>query len=455
MRPVLLICTIAAIAVFLPGAAPSAKGGDGNWPSFRGPNASGIAAGDDLPAEWDVESGKNVRWKTPIPGLGHSSPIVWEDRVFVTTAVSGQENPELKVGLYGNIAPVEDASVHQWKVYCLDRKTGKVRWERTAHSGAPKVKRHTKATHANSTMATDGKHVVAFFGSEGLYCYDPNGKLRWKRDLGVLDAGFFAVPTAQWGFASSPVIWKDRVFVQCDVQKGGFVAALSLADGRDLWRTLRLDVPTWSTPAVIEAGGRSQVVLNGWKQIAGYDGMTGKELWTLRGGGDIPVPTPISAHGLIFLTNAHGRMAPIYAVRTGAQGDISLKEGESANAHIAWSTPRDGAYMQTPLVYGDHLYVCRDNGILSCYEARTGQRLYQERLGTGATTGYTASAVAAGGKLYYTSEDGDVHVLQAGPTFKRLAVNGLGETCLATPAISRGNLLFRTRGHVVCIGAVK
>lgn len=452
MRSVILITAVALATVMLHGSVRSAKSTDANWPSFRGPSASGIADGSELPLEWDVESGKNVLWKTPIPGLGHSSPIVWGDRVYLTTAVSGKENPELKVGLYGNIAPVEDDTVHQWKVICLDRKSGKVRWERTAHTGAPKIKRHTKGTHANSTMATDGQHVVAFFGSEGLYCYDPSGKLRWKRDLGTLDSGFFAVPAAQWGFASSPVIWKDRVFVQCDVQKGGFVAALSLKDGSDLWRTPRIDAPTWSTPAVIEATGGTQVALNGWKQIAGYDALTGKEVWTLRGGGDIPVPTPVSAHGLIFITNAHGRMAPIYAVRTGARGDISLKEGESSNAHVAWSTARDGAYMQTPLIYGDYLYVCRDNGVLSCYEARTGNRLYQERLGTGATTGYTASGVAADGKLYYTSEDGDVHVLQAGPTFKRLAMNALGETCLSTPAISHQTLLFRTRGHLIAIG---
>lgn len=212
------------------------------------------------------------------------------------------------------------------------------------------------------------------------------------------------VPAAQWGFASSPVIHEGVVVVQCDVQKGGFLAAFDINDGRELWRSPRSDVPTWSTPTIHRGGGRTQVIVNGYKHIGGYDFRTGKELWRLTGGGDIPVPTPVVAHGLVFITNAHGRMAPIYAVRLGAQGDISLKDTEETNAHVAWSTRRHGGYMQTPIVYGHHLYVCRDNGILSCCEARTGKRLYQERLGTG-RTGFTASPVAADGKLYFTSEE--------------------------------------------------
>lgn len=446
-RPTLVLLLTAGLAPV------AAQNGDthAHWPSFRGMRAQGISPAP-APTEWDVETGRNVLWRAPIPGLGHSSPVIWGDRIYVTTAVSGKDNPELRVGLYGDIGSADDASVHQWKVYCLDRRTGRVRWERTAHTGVPKVKRHTKATQANSTMAADAGHALAFFGSEGLYCYDPDGKLLWKKDFGVLNSGYFAVPQAQWGFASSPVIWKDRVFVQCDVQKGSFIAALDLKDGRELWRTPRAEVPTWSTPTVHEEGGRAQVIANGWKHIGGYDALTGREIWKLTGGGDIPVPTPIVAHGLIFITNAHGRMAPIYAVRTAAVGDVTLKPGELSNEHVAWSTPRDGAYMQTPLVYGDYLYVCRDHGVLSCYEARTGKRLYQERLAlTGG--GYTASGIAVGGRLYYTGENGDVHVIQAGPEFKRLGSQSLGETCLATPAAAEGVLYFRTRGHVLAIGS--
>ncbi|MFN3649532.1 MAG: PQQ-binding-like beta-propeller repeat protein [Armatimonadota bacterium] len=428
-------------------AAPAAA----HWPSFRGPNASGVSPVRGLPLKWDAAAGTGVRWKTPIRGLGHSSPVVWGDRVYVTSAVSGKENPELKVGLYGDIRPVEDDTVHRWLVFCLDRKSGKVLWERTAHEGVPKVKRHTKATQANPTMATDGKHAVAFFGSEGLYCYAPDGKLLWKKDFGVLDSGYFMVPAAQWGFASSPVIHDGVVVVQCDVQKGGFVAALDVRNGSELWRTPRNDVPTWGTPTVHTANGRTQVIVNGWKQIGGYDLKTGAELWRLTGGGDIPVPTPVVAHDLIFITNAHGRMAPIYAIRLDAKGDISLPEGATTNAHVAWSTHREGGYMQTPIVYGDHLYVCRDNGALSCYEARTGARVYQERLGTG-RTGFTASPVAADGRLYFTSEDGDIYVVKAGEKFELLSVNPMGEVCMATPAIAPEMLVFRTQAHMVAVG---
>ena len=441
----------ACVALLALVSGPAQDGARGvNWPSFRGLNGSGISEGYSTPARWNAETGENVGWKTPIPGLGHSSPTVWENMIFVTSAVSGQEKPVLKVGLYGDIAPVNDDTVHSWRVYCLDRRTGRQLWEQTAHAGVPKIKRHTKATHANSTVATDGKHVVAFFGSEGLYCYDLKGKLLWKKDLGLLDSGYYVVPSAQWGSASSPIIYKNTVIVQCDVQKGSFIAAFSLKDGGEIWRTPRNDVPTWSTPAIFETGSRAQLIVNGYRHIGGYDAATGQEIWKLTGGGDIPVPTPVIAHGLVFITNAHGRMAPIYAVRLGATGDISLKGEEKANQHIAWSQTREGAYMQTPLVYGDYLYTCRDNGVLSCYEARTGNRVYQVRLADG-RTGFTASPVAGDGKIYFTSEEGEIHVVKAGPEFELLAKNPMGEICMATPAISEGSLFFRTQGHLVAI----
>jgi outer membrane protein assembly factor BamB len=430
---------------------PALSGDDVNWPSFRGARASGVSTGPDTPVEWNVESGENVRWKTAIPGLGLGAPVIWGDKVFVTTAVGPDENPRLKVGLYGEIKSAKDDEVHQWKVLCLDKETGKLLWERTAHEGKPAIRRHPKSSHANSTPATDGKHVVAFFGSEGLHCYDMDGKLIWKRDFGVLDSGFFMVPGAQWGFGSSPVIHDGRVIVQCDVQKGSFVAALDLKDGKLLWRTDRRDVPTWSSPMVLETEGRSQVVLNGYKHIGGYDLVTGKELWKMGGGGDIPVPTPVFGHGLIFVTSAHGPAAPVFAIRPDAVGDISLDSESTSNRYVAWSAARSASYMQTPIVYGDHLYVCRDNGVLSVFEAKTGRRLGQQRLG-GGSTGFTASAVSAGGKLYYTSETGDVYVLRPGAEPEVLVKNELGEVCMATPAISDGTLFFRTKGHVIAIG---
>ncbi len=447
LRSTALLLLLATQFPLLPGNAIAPEI---HWPTFRGPNASGIAEGFASPTTWNVPAGENVKWKTPIAGLGHSSPVIWGNYLFITTAKGEQTNTKLRVGLYGDIKSVEDNTTHQWTVYCLNKQTGKILWEQVAYTGIPKIKRHPKATHASSTPATDGKNVVVMFGSEGLYCYDMKGKLRWKKDLGLLDSGFFMVPAAQWGFASSPIIFEDKVFLQCDVQKGSFVAAFSIKDGREIWRTPREDVPTWSSPTVFRSGNRTLLLLNGYKHIGGYDAATGKEVWRLKGGGDIPVPTPIVAHDMVFITNAHGRMAPIYAIRLDATGDISLEENTTSNKHVAWSVPRDGAYMITPLVYGDYLYISKDSGVLNCFEAKTGNRIYQERLGDG-KSGFSASPVAADGKLYYSSEDGDIYVVKAGTKFELLAKNEMGEVCMATPAISEGTLFFRTQGHVVAI----
>ena len=425
------------------------KEGDGvNWPGFRGTRASGIAEGYPTPTTWDAEAGDNMLWKTPLPGLGHSSPVVWGDRVFVTTAVSSADN-SLRVGLYGDIAPVEDDSQHTWIVYAIDKISGEIVWERTAHAGIPKIKRHTKGTHANATMATDGEHIVAYFGSEGLYVYDMEGNEVWRKDLGVLDAGFYVVPEAQWGVASSPIIHDGRVIIQADVQDDSFVAAFDIADGTEIWRTPRNDVPTFGTPNVYESSWGQQLVVNGYHHIGAYDPGSGEELWRLRGGGDIPVPTPIFGHDLIFITNAHGSMSPIYAIRASAAGDISLAEDATSNDHVAWSVRRGGGYMVTPLVYGDYLYNLRNNGALSVFDARTGERMYQERLGNGG--GFSASPVAANSMVYFTSEDGDIFVVKAGPELELLATNNMGEVCMATPAISEGMLLFRTQGHIMAI----
>jgi outer membrane protein assembly factor BamB len=420
-----------------------------NWPSFRGPHAIGVAEGYPTPTTWDLGKSEGILWATEIPGLAHSSPIVWGDSVFLTTSI-GEDDKTLRVGLYGDVRPVEDNSVHHWIVYRIDKSSGKILWSQLAHEGVPKIKRHPKSTHANPTPATDGKHIVALFGSEGMYCYDFAGKLLWSKDLGVLDSGFFVAPGAQWGFASSPVIFDNKVFVQCDVQKGSFVAAFDIRNGEEVWRTARHDVPTWCTPTIYSDNQYTILLVNGWKHIGGYDAETGKEIWRLRGGGDIPVPTPVTAHGMVFITNAHGSLSPIYAIRLDSTGDITLAEGATSNDAVVWSIKRGGAYMQTPLVYGDYLYSCRDNGVLSCYQAKTGKRLYQERLGRGAG-GFSASPVAADGKLYFSSEVGDVYVVRAGPRFELLSVNSLDEIVMATPAISEGTLYFRTRSKLIAI----
>jgi outer membrane protein assembly factor BamB len=443
----LLSCAVLASRAILADDAPR-PGVD--WPQFRGIRATGVAEGFSLPASWNVSEGRGIAWKAEIPGLGHSSPVVWGNDIFLTTSISGDKSAGLKVGYYGDISPVKDDTSHEWRVYCLDKKTGAVRWQQTAYSGIPKVKRHMKATHANSTVATDGQRVIAFFGSEGLYAYDPKGQLLWKKDLGVLDAGFYMVPDAQWETGSSPILYDNTVIVQADVQKGSFLAAFDARDGHELWRITRDDVPTWSTPTVHEVSGKAQLIVNGLRHIGGYDFKTGKEIWKMKGGGDIPIPTPVVQDGLIYVTNAHGQGAPVFAIRDTASGDISLAEGATSNESIAWSYPRGGGYMATPLVYRGLLYVVNYNGALIVYDARSGEKKYQERLANG-TSAFTSSPVGADGKVYVASEDGHVIVLKAGPTFSVLAENDMTESTLATPALSEGLLLVRTQSHVIAI----
>ena len=422
-----------------------------DWPQFRGVSAGGVAEGFEAPVRWNAETGENILWKTPIPGLGHSSPIVWGDLVCVTTADSGQAD-ELKVGLYGDIEPVANDRPQRWEVRCLDKTTGAERWTAVAHQGVAGIPRHPKATHANSTLATDGSHLVAMFGSEGLYAYDlETGRELWTVDLGLLESGFFRVPAALWGFAASPIISDDLVVIQADVLDGSFLAAFDVATGDERWRVDRDDVPTWSTPTVHDVDGRAQIVVNGFRHIGGYDLATGEERWRMRGGGDIPTPTPVVADGLIFITNSHGGEAPIFAINEGASGDITPAPGTLSNDHLVWSQRRDGAYMQPPLVYDNLLYNCRTNGVLSVYETRTGRRLYQQRI-DGGGSGFTASPIAADGKVYFSSEDGSVYVLKVGPELEVLAENPMGETLMATPALSEGVMYIRTRGHLVAVG---
>jgi outer membrane protein assembly factor BamB len=430
-----------------------------NWPMFRGAAADGLGS-QPAPVSFhaDPETGppRGIRWKVPLPGLGHSSPVVWGHRLFVASAVAAAGKAPLKVGLYGAGDSAEDNGEQSWKIFCFDKRDGRLLWERTAHQGIPRAKRHTKATHANTTVATDGKRLVALFGSEGLFAYSLDGKLLWKKDLGVLDMAPFNDQSLSWGFASSPVLFEDKVVVQADRKRDPFVAVFAAADGKELWRTARGEIVknSWATPAVVRTPGRTQVVLNGYPYIAGYDFATGKELWRLKSEGDIPVPTPVFAHGLIYVTNAHGGPAPLYAIRPEATGDITPAGGSRSSAGVAWSEPRNGAYMQTPLVLGDLLYSCSDRGVLKVFDARTGQLHYQQRLGAG-TTGFSASPVAAGGRLYFTSEEGEVYVVAAGTQFELVATNRLGEIVMASPAVSGGVLYFRTRGHVVAVGEAR
>jgi outer membrane protein assembly factor BamB len=354
-----------------------------------------------------------------------SSPIVWGDHVFVTTAVSSDTSASLRTGLYGDVEPAKDTSKHSWEVYALDRRSGKVLWKRVAHEGLPKTKRHPKSSQASPTPVTDGKVVVAHFGSEGLYAYD-------------------------WGVASSPILFRDMVIIQADIQKDSFVAAYRLKDGRQVWKTMRDEIPSWGTPAIYEDKQRPELITHATKFIRGYDPLTGRELWRLSGNSEITTPTPLIAHGLIYVTNGYRGIQPIYAIRPGASGDITLPKGEESSEFIAWSKPRGGPYTPTPLIYGDLMYILSNNGVLAAYNAKTGERLYQERVGKGGS--YSASPVAANGRLYLTSEDGEINVVKTGPKFELIGENSVGEVTMATPAIAGDLMIIRGLKHVIAIG---
>ena len=421
-----------------------------HWPSFRGRDASGVADGHKSPTAWDAVKGVNVLWKTEVPGLAVSSPIVWGDTVFVTTAVSSDPSAPFRHGLYGDVEPSKDMTPHSWRLLAIDKRTGKVLWDREAHRGVPKTKRHPKSSQASCTPATDGKVVVALFGSEGLYAYDMGGKLLWKRDLGRLDAGWFFDPDYEWGAASSPILYKDLVIVQADRQEDSFVAAFRLKDGEPAWRTARDEIPSWGTPTVYQGPPRDELVTHATKFIRAYDPATGKELWRLGPNSEVTTPTPIVAHGLIFVTNGYRGVQPIYAIRPGGSGDLTLSGDATSSASIAWSTKRGGPYTPTPVVYGDLLYTLSNQGVLAAYQAKTGERLYQERV-AGKGGAFSASPVAADGKLYLAGEDGEVFVVKAGPKPDLLATNPMGEVLMATPALSDGLVIVRGLKHLFAI----
>jgi outer membrane protein assembly factor BamB len=429
---------------------PAGIAADGNWPQFRGPSGSGLGDGANPPVQWDVAKGTNIVWTSEIPGLAISSPVVWGDRIFVTTAISSDPNQKWRTGLYGDTDSAPDRSSHQWKVLALDKKTGKVLWEQSAHQGIPKTKRHPKSSQASPSPATDGKVVVAYFGSEGLYAYSVEGKLLWKKDLGLQNAGWFFDPDSEWGAASSPVIYKNSVIVQCDRQKDSFVAAFDLKDGKELWRTARAEIPAWGTPTIATAEGHSEIVTNGTKAIRGYDPDTGKELWTLGPNSEITCTTPVFGHGLIFVTAGYPPVQPIYAIKMGSKGDLTLKDGKDSSDAIVWSKKTGGSYLPSPILYGDQLYLVNNNGILTAFEAKTGNRVYQQRVGPGGS--FTASPVAAAGKLYIATEEGDVYVVKTGPQFELLAKNSVGEPVLATPALAGDLLVVRGAKHLFAIG---
>lgn len=423
-----------------------------NWPSFRGEKASGVADNMRLPTSWDGETGRGILWKTRIPGLAHSSPIVCGDRIYLTTAVSSQGDGDFKHGLYGEGTASEDESLHLWKMYALNLQTGEVEWKQTVHSGIPRDKRHIKATYANSTPASNGDVIVGFWGSEGVFALDKEGTRIWHRNRGRQDVGAYDDPTYEWGSASSPIIWQNRVIIQSDTQGEDFILALDGKTGETLWKTGRDELPSWGTPTVVSFQGRHELVTNASNFIRGYDPETGQELWRLGGSSQITAPTPIFGQGLIIVASGRRPEKPIFAIRPGSRGDITLEKGSSSNQFVAWHHQRRGSYMPTPLIYRGRLYVCENHGIFSAYEMETGKEIYRTRL-PHRGGGFSASPVASDGIIYLSGEDGDILAVAAGDVFQVVSQSPMGERIMATPALSDGKMLVRTQHHLFAIGS--
>ncbi|MHC4355714.1 MAG: PQQ-binding-like beta-propeller repeat protein [Planctomycetota bacterium] len=418
-----------------------------NWPGWRG-DGQGVSTEKNLPLKWSEQ--EKVKWKTPVPGAGHSSPIVWGNRIFVTTAVAEDPSVESFRGgvCMGGDRRKPDASKYKFRVICLNAGRGNILWSKAVIHEEPKTRRHTKNTYASETPVTDGKYVFASFGSMGLYCVDIEGNQIWQRDLGLLRG------RAGWGTSASPVLFRNTVIVNCDSDDESYIAAFDKTTGDPVWRTARDEGASWGTPFLFEAGGHTTVVTNATKRLRGYDADTGKLLWECAGGSRISVPSPVATGNLVFLSSGHSvslLRQPIVAVRLGASGDIAPAKGETQSQRVAWSHKKGGPYVPSPIALGDYLYVPLDRGFLTCYEARTGKLVYgRQKLGKRNTI--TASPIACDGKIYVQTEDGECYVVKQGPEFEILVVNKLDEVFCASPAVSGGRLFLRGRKHLYCIG---
>ncbi|HYN06717.1 MAG TPA: PQQ-binding-like beta-propeller repeat protein [Vicinamibacterales bacterium] len=449
------IWALTGVLAVLAGGTSANQPAPANWPRFRGPDAAGIADGEQLPTAWNGPGGTNIRWKVPIAGLSHSSPIVWGDRLFLTSAISSRADATFKPGLYGEGTASEDRSSHKWVLTAIDRRTGKTLWQRTAYEGVPKEKRHIKSTYASSTPVTDGRIVVAYFGSQGLHAFDLNGKPLWRQDLGRLDVGAYDLPEYEWGTASSPIIDNGLVIVQADQQKGSFLIAFKAATGEMAWKTMRDELPSWGTPNVYRStrpGRAPELVTNASNFIRGYDPATGKELWRLGGSSKITAPTPVFTDDFILVASGRRDEKPIFVIRPGARGDITLGAAQTSNDAVAWSKRGRGPYMPTPLIYRGQVYVINNDGIFDAYDLATGREIYRDRI-PHPGSGFSASPVVSDGRIFLSSEDGDMFVVAAGPKFSIVATNHMGEPLMATPAIVDRTMYVRAQQHLFAIGA--
>ncbi len=438
MAMVRVTTTVAAtiIAAVL-AAAPAAQE---RWPRFRGPGALGVSEQSGLPETWSTT--ENVAWVRDIAGFGWSSPIVWDDTVFLTTVISTGEVEAPLGGLYLGGERGVPADEHRWMVYAFDVSTGATRWEREVHRGIPPSSHHLKNTYASETPVTDGEHIYAYFGNVGLFALTLDGRLLWSRR-------FDPVATrAGWGTAASPVLHGDRIYIVNDNDEQSYLVALSRETGAELWRVNRDEGTNWSTPYVWEHAEGTEIVTTGTDKVRSYD-LAGNPLWELTGMSSIVAPTPFSRFGLLYLSSGYigDRQRPVYAVRSGARGDLTAAEGEPLPAGVAWFRPRAGSYNTSPIVYGDYYYTLLDRGYFTCHDARTGAEVYgRRRITVGAA--FTASPWAYAGKIFALSEDGDTFVIKAGPEFEILATNPLGEFTMATPAIAHRSLFIRTAARL-------
>jgi outer membrane protein assembly factor BamB len=421
-----------------------------NWPQFRGEGGRGIAPGSTLPDKWSAA--ENVAWKIGVPGQGWSSPIVWKDRIYLTTAVSSSKTEPPKKGLYlGGERRDLIRPEHQWKILCLELSSGKILWEHAAYKGTPSGPIHLKNTYASETPVTDGERIYAYFGNLGVFCVDNAGKEIWSRrfDPQKMRAG--------WGTASSPILYSDRLYIVNDNDDQSFILALDKKTGNEIWRVARDEKSNWSTPFVWKNPQRTEIVTAGTGRVRSYD-LDGKLLWSLKGMSSITIGTPYEADGLLYVSSGYvmDRSRPIYAIKPGANGDISLETGQTNNAGIAWCQPTSAPYNPTTLVYDNILYALYDGGLLSAFDAQTGVEFYhRERLPEGLH--FTAAPWACNGRIYCLNEDGVTFVIRAGKKFELLETNKLSsdDMCMATPAIVKNTLLIRSSARLYSIKSQK
>ena len=426
----------AALALVTIGAA------DVEWGQFRGPGSTGVVS--DNPAlqdKWNAT--ENFIWKTAIPGVGWSSPVVAGDLIFLTAAISAAGKEAPKKGLYNGGNRDKPSDEHRWLVYAIDFRKGGIVWQREVHRGVPSIARHLKNSYASETPATDGERVYFWFGSAGLFCFDLKGKLLWTQKWPGYETRY------GWGTSSSPVLHEGRVYIAYDNEEKSFLAALDKKTGKIVWQIDRDEKSNWATPYVWASGTRTEIVVPGQKRVRSYD-LDGKLLWEIGGMSSIVIPTPFSRHGLLYVTSGYvaDPIRPVFAIKPGASGDFSLKPGETSNKWVAWHLPQGGPYNPSPIVYGDYYYTLYDRGFLTCHDARTGAEVYSKVRLDEAAAAFTASPWAYNGKLFALSEDGDTFVIEAGPRYKLLGKNSLDEMTMATPAIARGSLILRTASNL-------